>query len=253
MRIKIYANNGYGSVSSTRAGGTMLGPLILAADPLVDLEAATKQYVDSKISNFNASNFNSGTLQSGRLPAFGGDVISSTGSSSLSLVDIGISSGVYTKVTVNSKGLVTSGSSVGLSDIASIDWGRIAYNKPTTLDGYGITNAVSLNGGAITNALTLHADPTSGLHIASKQYVDNKSSTVSCLNVGDIITKGTSVTPTGFFKCNGGELRADSYAGLYSVLGSKFGGRTDGSSNVYFNLPDLSAAEITGSYAYIKY
>jgi hypothetical protein len=33
--------------------------------------------------------------------------------------------------------------------------------------------ALPSTGGAMTGYLTLHADPTSGLHAATKQYVDN--------------------------------------------------------------------------------
>jgi hypothetical protein len=43
---------------------------------------------------------------------------------------------------------------------------------PTTLAGYGITNAMPLSGGTFTGLVTLSADPTSALHAATKQYVD---------------------------------------------------------------------------------
>jgi len=45
--------------------------------------------------------------------------------------------------------------------------------KPTTLSGYGITDALALTGGTLTGALTLAADPTAALQAATKQYVDN--------------------------------------------------------------------------------
>jgi hypothetical protein len=35
-------------------GGTMTGPLLLSGDPTVELGAATKEYVDSSISDFVA-------------------------------------------------------------------------------------------------------------------------------------------------------------------------------------------------------
>lgn len=37
----------------------------------------------------------------------------------------------------------------------------------------GLPRAVPSTGGAMTGYLTLHADPTDGLHAATKQYVDN--------------------------------------------------------------------------------
>lgn len=50
----------------------------------------------------------------------------------------------YTKVTVNSKGLVISGEYLQAADIPALDWSKITSGKPTTLDGYGITNALPL-------------------------------------------------------------------------------------------------------------
>lgn len=50
----------------------------------------------------------------------------------------------YTKVTVNSKGLVISGEYLQPADIPVLDWSKITSGKPTTLDGYGITNALPL-------------------------------------------------------------------------------------------------------------
>ncbi len=45
-------------------------------------------------------------------------------------------------------------------------------SKPTTLDGYGITDALPKSGGTLTGTLTLANDPSSALHAATKQYVD---------------------------------------------------------------------------------
>lgn len=48
------------------SGGTMAGPLILAADPVADLEAATKQYVDAKMVPYTLQHYlvpTSGTTQ----------------------------------------------------------------------------------------------------------------------------------------------------------------------------------------------
>lgn len=88
----------------------------------------------------NASNISSGTLSPDRLP------------------DSGVSSGTYTKVTVDSKGRVVSGTTLSASDIPDLDaskitsgtfpdarigsvsWSKIT-NTPTTISGYGITDA----------------------------------------------------------------------------------------------------------------
>ena len=49
------------------AGGTMTGPLVLAADPTASAQAATKNYVDNKypVSIKKVGNYNIGTLTSG--------------------------------------------------------------------------------------------------------------------------------------------------------------------------------------------
>lgn len=53
----------------------------------------------------------------------------------------GVADATYTKVTVNAKGLVVAGGSLATGDIPSLDWAKISTGKPTTLGGYGITDA----------------------------------------------------------------------------------------------------------------
>lgn len=61
----------------------------------------------------------------------------------LTLADSGVVPGVYPKVTINAKGLVTAGASLSAADIPSLDWSKINSGKPTTLAGYGITDALN--------------------------------------------------------------------------------------------------------------
>lgn len=65
-----------------------------------------------------------------------------TVSTTFDLSDIG-SAGTYPKVTIDAKGRVTSGTTLSASDIPNLDWAKITSGKPTTLGGYGITDAVS--------------------------------------------------------------------------------------------------------------
>jgi phage-related tail fiber protein len=55
----------------------------------------------------------------------------------------GVVAGTYTKVTVNVDGHVTVGASLVATDIPGLDWSKITSGKPTTLSGYGITDAAS--------------------------------------------------------------------------------------------------------------
>lgn len=59
----------------------------------------------------------------------------------LSLGTSGVVAGTYTKVMVDAYGRVTSGTNLSSTDIPNLDWSKITTGKPTTLAGYGITNA----------------------------------------------------------------------------------------------------------------
>lgn len=86
---------------------------------------------------------------------FTGDVTGSgNGSIALTLANSGVTAGTFTKVTVNTKGIVTTGSQLAASDIPALDWSKITSGKPTTLAGYGITDGVSSTSGATINPTT---------------------------------------------------------------------------------------------------
>ena len=60
-----------------RIGDTMSGPLVLPADPLQPLEAATKQYIDDQIANIVADTINANTITAGDLTVSGTTVVPS--------------------------------------------------------------------------------------------------------------------------------------------------------------------------------
>lgn len=66
-----------------------------------------------------------------------------TANRTISLSTSGVSAGTYTKVTVDTYGRVTSGSTLSATDIPDLDWSKITSGKPTTLAGYGITDGVN--------------------------------------------------------------------------------------------------------------
>ena len=66
------------------------------------------------------------------------------------LANTGVAAGDYAKVTVDAKGRVTAGSAMVAADIPALDWSKITTGKPTTLAGYGITDALGINGNAVS-------------------------------------------------------------------------------------------------------
>ena len=70
----------------------------------------------------------------------------------LTLADSGAVAGTYPKVTINAKGLVTAGAALVAADIPNLDWSKINSGKPTTLAGYGITDALAAGGTAVAAA-----------------------------------------------------------------------------------------------------
>ena len=112
-----------------------------------------------------ATSITSGTFDAARLPAFtGGDVTAAAGSTALVLANSGVTAGTFKSVTVTAKGLVTAGT------------------NPTTLSGYGITNAYTKT--EVDTALT---NATGG--VVTFASVTAKPTTISGYGILDAYTK----------------------------------------------------------------
>jgi hypothetical protein len=139
------------------AGGTMTGFLTLNAEPLTNLHAATKLYVDRGLTDLNVS------LRS--------------------YVD------ATTSVKMNRSGDVMTGFLTLHSDptsnlhaatkqyVDSADTSLTASLR-TYIDSRDNTR-VPLSGGTMTGHLTLNSNPTANLHAATKQYVDSADISLS--------------------------------------------------------------------------
>jgi hypothetical protein len=107
---------------------------------------------NGKLAAVTGSSLNSGQIWVGNASnqasavALSGDAtLSNTGALTLSVS--GVAAGTYPKLTVDAKGRVTAGSSLVESDIPNLSWDKITADKPTTLSGYGITDAIQNAGG----------------------------------------------------------------------------------------------------------
>lgn len=92
------------------------------------------------------------TLTSSTLTVTNGDGVA--GDPTIELKDSGVSAGSYTKVTVDAKGIVTAG------------------ENPTTVDGYGIIDAVKKTGDTMTGYLKV-LDPVADDDAVNKRYADS--------------------------------------------------------------------------------
>lgn len=139
-----------GQITSTVATGT--APLSIASTTTVT--NLNSDLLDGEHGSFyqNAGNLNAGTLLAARMPAFSGDASSAIGTTSLTLANSGVAAGTYKSVTVDAKGRVTAGT------------------NPTTLSGYGITDALNTSSIPQTKSGTL---TLAGLVVTDKPVIQN--------------------------------------------------------------------------------
>ena len=130
----------------------------------------------------------------------------------------GVTAGTYSKVTVDVDGHVTVGASLVAADIPSLDWSKISSGKPTTVAGYGITDAYTKTEtdsriqaviGAAPAALDTLAEIAAQLQSdestagalattvaakADKTYVDSQIASVTGGNVANATSAGKLTT-----------------------------------------------------------
>ena len=160
------------------AGGTMTGDLTLNADPLSDLQAATKHYVDVqdalKVSK-------AGDTMTGAL-VLPGDPTAALQAAPKQYVD----------ATVNTHAS-NDALHVSAAQNELLDALTVTATEINTLQGITssvqsqIDGKVTKSGGTMTGALTLHADPIASLQAATKQYVDNQDA-LKVSKAGDTMT-----------------------------------------------------------------
>jgi phage-related tail fiber protein len=155
----MFSSNGSVPMTGSLNAGTFA--ITNVGSPIAATDAANKAYVDNSIATGNSATATK--LQTPRTISATGDATYTTtfdGSANvtanLTLSNSGAVAGTYTKLTVDAKGRVTSGTALLASDV-------------TTALGYTPLNRA---GDTLTGALILNTDPVNALGAVTKQYVD---------------------------------------------------------------------------------
>lgn len=171
-------------------GGSMTGYLTLNANPVNNLQAATKQYVDTGDAAVTA-------IANAALSRTGGTMTGAIVLSGNPTADLQAAPKQYVDTFVPRSGNVTMTGPLILS-------GDPANANGAATKNYVDANFMGRNGNQTMGGyLTLFADPTSGLHAATKQYVDNYSvaktggSFSGAVTIPTLTISGSSVTATG--------------------------------------------------------
>lgn len=150
--------DGQVATSLPKSGGTLSGALVLSSDPNTTLQAATKNYVDTQLAT--ALPKSGGTL-SGAL-VLAGDPTTSLQASTKSYADARV--------------LRSGDSLTGPLVLAADPTSALQAATKGYVDNQ-VANTLPRSGGTLTGALTLAADPTASLQAATKHYVDSQSVT----------------------------------------------------------------------------
>lgn len=161
-----WVNTKLGSYATTSAMNSALGNKV---DKVAGKGLSSNDFTDALLTKLNGieEGANKYVLPTATGSVLGGVKVGATlaiASGVLNMKAVG-TAGTYTKVTVDAYGRVTGHASLAATDIPNLPWSKITSGKPTTLAGYGITDAytkteadgryVNVSGDTMTGNLTL--------------------------------------------------------------------------------------------------
>ena len=183
-------------------------------------EAVSKVYVDVTFRTLPSTIVKEGVFPERVLPEFKGDIVKPSGSSVINLKKRSYQEGVYSEYKVDTTGLISSAGTLDFKNLNFIKWDNVTLNRPTTLSGYGITNALSATEPVFKTQVNVDFPILEDDNIVNKEYVDRQLEVRG--TVGDIEYKLVPNTPYGFLPCDGRVLKKADYPELYSVIGDSF-------------------------------
>ena len=189
-----WVNTKLGSYATTSAMNSALGNKV---DKVAGKGLSSNDFTDALLTKLNGieEGANKYVLPTATGSVLGGVKVGATlaiASGVLNMKAVG-TAGTYTKVTVDAYGRVTGHASLAATDIPNLPWSKITSGKPTTLAGYGITDAytkteadgryVNVSGDTMTG--TLHIKPTTGSYTEGiRLYGTKKDGSWSNINFG---------------------------------------------------------------------
>jgi hypothetical protein len=178
-------DSNFASTVVLKAGSTMTGALVLNADPTVNLGAATKQYVDNTVVSINGTvtSVASGT-------GLTGGPITTSGTLN---VDVGTTANKIVQLDSSAKIPAIDGSQ--LTNLPAQSFSSIT-SKPTTISGYGITDAFSGVYADLTSKPTLFDGAYSSLSGTPTLFDGAYSSLTGTPTLFDGAYSSLSGTPT---------------------------------------------------------
>lgn len=199
-----WVNTKLGSYATTSAMNSALGNKV---DKVAGKGLSSNDFTDALLTKLNGieEGANKYVLPTATGSVLGGVKVGATlaiASGVLNMKAVG-TAGTYTKVTVDAYGRVTGHVSLAATDIPNLPWSKITSGKPTTLAGYGITDAytkteadgryVNVSGDTMTGTLTVNNN------IITTGSISGYTSITSAYGVGN---RRTRVTQTNFeFLC----------------------------------------------------
>jgi len=240
----ITASNGKLTVTK----GTTFLTSYTETDPIF-VASAAHGITSTDISNWNSKTSNTGTVTSVRVQA-SSPLTSTTSTASSTTLDTTI------KFANQNKNLVLAGPSSGnaaaptfrslvADDIPGLAWSKITSGKPTTLSGYGITDAAgsnaivglnaSSNSAGVTTFTATRASGTDPLSFEVSIVASAATGASALKDSNGLISKGNATKPVYFN--NGVPAEANTYAGGTAVT---LNGSSKASSTASFYAPTAS-------------